>query len=83
MARVAAQAGSGATRLREEPTGSVKRRAGKLGSGGTRRVAKLQVVAGKMPAMGGGRRCRETERGKQEEEDEDQFVNFAKVEGVH
>jgi hypothetical protein len=35
------------------------------------------------PAMGGGRRCRETERGKQEEEDEDLFVNFAKVQGVH
>jgi hypothetical protein len=37
---------------------------------------------GKMPAMGGGRRCRETE-GKQEEEDEDLFVNFAKVPGVY
>jgi hypothetical protein len=34
---------------------------------------------GKMPVMGGGRRCRETERGKQEEEDEDLFVNFAKA----
>jgi hypothetical protein len=34
-------------------------------------------------AMGGGRRCRETERGKQEEEDEDLFINFAKVKGVH
>jgi hypothetical protein len=33
--------------------------------------------------MGGGRRYRETERGKQEEEDEDLFVNFAKVQGVH
>jgi hypothetical protein len=29
--------------------------------------------------MGGGRCCRETERGKQEEEDEDLFINFAKV----
>jgi hypothetical protein len=38
---------------------------------------------GKTPAMGGGRRCRETERGKQEEEDEDRFINFAKVQGVH
>jgi hypothetical protein len=38
---------------------------------------------GKTPAMGGGQRCRETERGKQEEEDEDLFVNFAKVQGVH
>jgi hypothetical protein len=33
--------------------------------------------------MGSGRRCRERERGKQEEEDEDLFVNFAKVQGVH
>jgi hypothetical protein len=33
--------------------------------------------------MGGGRRCRETERGKQEEEDEDLFINFAKVQGIH
>jgi hypothetical protein len=32
-----------------------------------------------MPAMGSGRRCRETERGKQEEEDEDLFINFANV----
>jgi hypothetical protein len=36
-----------------------------------------------MPVMGSGQRCRETERGKQEEEDEDLFVNFAKVQGVH
>jgi hypothetical protein len=34
-----------------------------------------------MPAMGSMRRCRETERAKQEEEDEDLFVNFAKVQG--
>jgi hypothetical protein len=33
--------------------------------------------------MGGGWRCRETEKGKQEEEDEDLFINFAKVQGVH
>jgi hypothetical protein len=33
--------------------------------------------------MGGGLRCRETERGKQKEEDEDVFINFAKVQGVH
>jgi hypothetical protein len=33
--------------------------------------------------MGGGRHCREIERGKQEEEDGDLFVNFAKVQGVH
>jgi hypothetical protein len=33
--------------------------------------------------MGGGRRCREIEKGKQEEEDEDLFINFAKVQGVH
>jgi hypothetical protein len=38
---------------------------------------------GQTPAMGGGRRCREIERGKQEEENEDLFVNFAKVQGVH
>jgi hypothetical protein len=31
---------------------------------------------GAMPVMGGGWSCRETERGKQEEEDEDLFVNF-------
>jgi hypothetical protein len=36
-----------------------------------------------MPMMGGGRRCRETKRGKQEEEDEDLFVNFAKVQEVN
>jgi hypothetical protein len=36
-----------------------------------------------MPAIGGGWRCRETERGEQEKEDEDLFVNFAKVQGVH
>jgi hypothetical protein len=36
-----------------------------------------------MPAMGGVRRCRETERGKQEEEDEDLFVNFVKVLGAY
>jgi hypothetical protein len=33
--------------------------------------------------MGGGRRCRETKRGKQEEEYEDLFINFTKVQGVH
>jgi hypothetical protein len=52
---VAAQAGSGATRLcEEEPAGSVKQQAGELGA-------------------------REIERVKQEEEDEDLFVNFAEV----
>jgi hypothetical protein len=34
---------------------------------------------GEMPVMGSRRHCRETERGKQEEEDEDLFVNFVKV----
>jgi hypothetical protein len=34
--------------------------------------------SGETPAMGGGRRCREIERGKQEEEDEDLFINFCK-----
>jgi hypothetical protein len=83
-ARVAPQAGSGATRLREEePAGSVKRRAGELGPGGAGRAAKGQLAAEKTLVMGGGRRCRETERGKQEEEDEDLFVNFVKVQGVH
>jgi hypothetical protein len=38
---------------------------------------------GETPSMGGGRRCREAERGKQEEEDEDVFVNFCKISGVH
>jgi hypothetical protein len=33
--------------------------------------------------MGGGQSCREIERGKQEEEDKNLFVNFAKVQGVH
>jgi hypothetical protein len=33
--------------------------------------------------MGGGWRCREIERGKEEEEDKYLFVNFAKVQGVH
>jgi hypothetical protein len=79
-----ARAGSGTTRLREEePAGSVEQRAGELearwhrksgegaagGRGGLRRWA-----------MGGATENRE---GKQEEEDEDLFVNFAKVQGVH
>jgi hypothetical protein len=33
--------------------------------------------------MSGGRRFRETERGKQEEEDENLSGNFTKVQGVH
>jgi hypothetical protein len=42
-----AQAGSGATRLREEePAGSVKRRAGELGPGGAGRAAKGQLAVG-------------------------------------
>jgi hypothetical protein len=45
---VAARAGSGATRLREEePAGSVKRWASELGPGGTGRAAKGQLAAGK------------------------------------
>jgi hypothetical protein len=39
---------------------------------------KVQLAAGKTSAMGGGQRCRETERGKQEEEDEDLFINLRK-----
>jgi hypothetical protein len=53
------------------------------GPGGAGRAAKGQRAAGENTAMGGGRRCRETERGKHEEDDEDLFVNFAKVQGVH
>jgi hypothetical protein len=60
--------------------GSVERRAGELAQE-ERRGGSWQL--GETPAMGGGQRCRETERGKQEEEDEDLFVNFAKVQGVH
>jgi hypothetical protein len=37
---------------------------------------------GEMLVICSGRRCRETERGKQEEEDKDLFINFAKVQGV-
>jgi hypothetical protein len=36
-----------------------------------------------MLAMGGGWRCKETEMEKQEEEDEDLFINFIKVQVVH
>jgi hypothetical protein len=81
---VAAQAGSGATRLREEePAGPVKRRAGDLG-------ARWRKKSGERAAGGWGKHRRwavggaaENREGKQEEEDEDLFVNFAKVQGVH
>jgi hypothetical protein len=75
---VAARAGSGATRLREEePAGSVKRRAGELGSEVAQEERRRgSWWPGKMPAMGDGRRCRKTKRRKQEEEDEDLFVNL-------
>jgi hypothetical protein len=38
---------------------------------------------GKTLTLGGGRHCRETEMGKQEEEDQELFISFAKVQGVH
>jgi hypothetical protein len=45
---MAAQVGSGTTRLHEEePAGSVKRWVGELGPGGAGRAAKGQLVAGK------------------------------------
>jgi hypothetical protein len=71
---VAARAGSGATRLREEePAGSVKRRAGELGS----EVAQEERRRGSWwPGKTPARCCRKTERGKQEEEDEDLFMNL-------
>jgi hypothetical protein len=50
---VAAKASSGATRLRkEEPAGSVKRRAGELGPGGAGRAAKGQLAAGENTSDG-------------------------------
>jgi hypothetical protein len=51
------------------------------GPGGAGRAAKGQLAV--RENTGDGRRCREIERGKQVEEDEDLFVNFAKVQGVH
>jgi hypothetical protein len=81
---VAAQAGSGVTHLREEDAaGSVERRAGELGDRWRKKSGKGAAGGGGKLVMSGGRRCRETEKGKQEEEDEDLFVNFAKVQGVH
>jgi hypothetical protein len=59
-------------------------RAGELGARWRRKSGEGAASGrGKMQAMGSGRCYRETERGKQEEEDEDLFVNFAKVQGVH
>jgi hypothetical protein len=76
---VAAQGGSGATRLREEePAGSVKWRAGELGLGGVGRAAKGQLVAGENASDGRWAALQRTERGKQEEEDEDLFRKFCK-----
>jgi hypothetical protein len=59
--------GSGATRLREEePAGSVERRAGELGDRWCRKSGEGAAGGrGKMPVMGGGRRCRE-QRGEAE-----------------
>jgi hypothetical protein len=76
--------GSSATCPREEePAGLGERRACELGARWRRKSGEGAAgCRGKTPAMGGGRRCRETERGKQEDEDEDVFVNFAKVQGV-
>jgi hypothetical protein len=51
------------------------------GTGGATRAAKGQLAAGEN--AGDGRRGTETEKGKQEEEDEDLFVNLAKVQGGH
>jgi hypothetical protein len=65
---VAAQAGSGARRSQWGPLSCGR---ASWGPGGAGRAAKGQLAARKTPAMGGGRRCRETEMGKQEEEDED------------
>jgi hypothetical protein len=81
---VVARAGSGTTRLREEePAGSVERRVGELGNRWRRK-------SGEGAAGGRGKHRRwavggtvENKEGKQEEEDEDLFVNFAKVQGVH
>jgi hypothetical protein len=68
----------------EEPAGLGERRAGELGARWHRNNGEGAAGGqGKTPMMGSGRCCRETERGKQEEEDEDLFGNFAKVQGVH
>jgi hypothetical protein len=75
-----AQASSGATRLcEEEPAGSVKRRAGEQGPGGAGRAAKGQLAAGENAGDGRWAALQRTEWRMQEEEDEDLFVNFAKV----
>jgi hypothetical protein len=77
--------GRAATRPREEePAGSGKRPEGELGARWRRKSGKGAAGSrGKRPAMGGGRCCREKERENREEEDEDLFINFAKVQGVH
>jgi hypothetical protein len=59
--------------------GSVKWRAGELEPGSAGRAAKGQLAAEENAGDGRWAALQRTERGKQEEEDEDLFVNFAKV----
>jgi hypothetical protein len=48
---------------KEEPAGSVKRRAGKLGPGGAGRAVNGQLVAGENPGDGRWAALQRTERG--------------------
>jgi hypothetical protein len=67
----------------EKPAGSVKRRAGELGPGAVGRAAKGQLAARENTGDGQWAVLQRNREGKQEEEDEDLFVIFLKVQEVH
>jgi hypothetical protein len=53
------------------------------GPGGAGRAARGQLVARENASNGRWAALQRNREGKQEEEDEDLFVNFAKVQGVY
>jgi hypothetical protein len=84
MALVAARAGGGATCPREEhQRGCLSGGRASWGPCGAGRAARGQLAAGGNAGNGRWAALQRNREGKQEEEDEDLFVNFAKVQGVN
>jgi hypothetical protein len=54
-----------------------------LGPGGAGRATKGQLAARENTSDGRWAALQKNGEGKEEEEDEDLFINFAKVQGVH
>jgi hypothetical protein len=74
---------TGCVRARRSQRGCLSGGGTSWGPGGARRAVRWQLAAGENAGDGRWAALQRNREGKQEEEDQDLFINFAKVLGVY